>query len=320
MNLPGCPSPLRRAAGYEDAEPIFLLATARSHSTVSIAMLSCHPQIYGFPELHVFHAPMVRELLAMPPPGAAGPGEGFSLRYISEYERTGLWRVIAQLHEGVQDRGAVTRARLWLESRADWPTELLMDHFLALVFPSIGLEKSPRTISSKNSLERCLNAYPRARFIHLVRHPATTLASMHKHWGRMHSGLSDKALRRTCAYSWYQGNLRVAKALRMLPGDRWRRVKAECLLSNPDSVLPGILDWLGLAHTEEVISQMKHPASWPFTGLGYNGSLGGGDPVFLLNPELRPVPAPGPVEFDPAWEVSQREFEAVKALAAYLGY
>jgi len=36
-------------------EPIFILAPARSYSTVTVAMLSGHPQIYGFPELLTFN-------------------------------------------------------------------------------------------------------------------------------------------------------------------------------------------------------------------------------------------------------------------------
>ena len=37
-------------------EPIFLLAPARSYSTITLALLAGHPDIYGFPEMLLFTA------------------------------------------------------------------------------------------------------------------------------------------------------------------------------------------------------------------------------------------------------------------------
>jgi hypothetical protein len=319
-------NPPRGAIGYErgaicdHAEPVFVLATARSYSTVSTAMLSCHPQIFGFPELQIFHAPTVAGLMAAPPSGANRLDSGFSRTYITEYERTGLYRALAEVHEKVQDQDAIARARLWLNSRADWPTELLMDYLLTLVSPRIGLEKSPRTISTQQSLHRCLTAYPRARFIHLVRHPVTTQRSMYRHWSRINPRVDNMTMRKRCADSWYMGNVRVIKALVPLPSSRWIRVKAEELLMKPDVMLPKALEWLGLDCSEDIIEEMKHPGRWPFAGRGDNGSLGGGDPRFLRSPELRPISAPSVFEFDRDWGVSSHQFQRMKLLAAYLGY
>ncbi|WP_329249642.1 sulfotransferase [Actinoallomurus sp. NBC_01490] len=78
------------------AEPVFLLAPARSYSTVAVALLSGHPDVYGFPETLVFTAATVGELI-----GERAEWARFPLRL------SGLWRAVADLHEGGQDDDAV---------------------------------------------------------------------------------------------------------------------------------------------------------------------------------------------------------------------
>ncbi|HXL89352.1 MAG TPA: sulfotransferase [Streptosporangiaceae bacterium] len=300
------------AAGGDRAEPVFLLATARSYSTVTIAMLSRHPRIFGFPELQIFRVPRVADLLAAPTREASQP----PWHYLGEWERTGIYRALAQVHEAIQDPPAISRARSWLERHAQWPMEHLMDHLLGEVAPSIGLEKSPATLGYENGLQRCLAAYPRARFIHLVRHPAAAQNSMHEYWRERF----PTDLRARCAQVWYVGNLRAAKTLRNLPAERWIRLRAEDLMTRPDDVLPAVLGWLGLDASADLVGEMKHPERWEFAGRGQDGSLGGGDAKFLRRSELRPIRLPGPVEFDSSWEVSRPFFDRIKLLATYFGY
>src|SRR5262249_10281696 len=53
----------RRAEKDGGFAPVFVLAPARSHSSVAVAMLSQHPAMYGFPELRLFRARDVAGLL-----------------------------------------------------------------------------------------------------------------------------------------------------------------------------------------------------------------------------------------------------------------
>ena len=50
---------------------------------------------------------------------------------------------------------------------------------LGLVEPLIGIEKSPENSSREDYLERLDGAYPRARFLHVTRHPLPTVRSMY---------------------------------------------------------------------------------------------------------------------------------------------
>jgi Sulfotransferase family len=291
------------------AEPVFLLAPARSYSTVTLALLSGHPDVYGFPELLIFTADTVGELLS----------EGTGLAHFP-LRQSGLWRAVADLHEGSQDDDALARAREWLANRADWPTTRLMDHLIGLARPCISLEKSPDTSSADATLAGCMAAYPRARFLHLVRHPVTTQRSIHDHWRPAGRFGTEKALIAEAAAFWYLSHQRIIKALAPLPSHQWMRVRAEDLLTEPRVWIPRILAWLELESTPEIIDRMLLTENWRFAGTGSSEGLFGGDPKFLRSPALRPIPAPGPVVFDPSWGLRDEMRDRMTVLAHSLGY
>jgi hypothetical protein len=301
-----------RPARTEHA-PVFLLAPIRSFSTVCLALLAGHPDLYGFPEMLLFTAPDVRGLLTEQArrPGVPPPRIRNRLN--------GVLRAVAELHEGSQGPDAIARAETWLAQRADWPTIQLMDHLLDLARPRTGLEKSPESALSDEALEACISAYPNARFIHLTRHPVTTQRSMHQHMGHLWTG-SQQGLYVRSASIWYLTHLRIAKRLASLPPGKSLRVRAEDLVRDPDAWLGRVCEWLGLACDTDIFPRMRRTERWRFAGVGENGDLGGGDPKFMHAPELRPVPEPGPVTFDPAWGLHPELTRRMARLAAFLGY
>jgi hypothetical protein len=294
-------------------EPLFLLAPARSYSTVCLAMLAGHPDIYGFPELLLFSSPNVAGLLTeyQRRPYAA-PGW-------LDNRLSGVLRAVADLHEGTQSPGAVRRARQWLQNREPWTTVQLMDHLLELAHPSIGLEKSPDTVVVDGALAKCLCAYPGARFIHLTRHPVTTQQSMQRYWYPVDAPPRTAVIRQA-ASAWHLGHLRIIRALAQLPPDQWIRVRAEDLLSDPDRWLPPILNWLGLDCNDAILARMRQTELWRFAGNGPAGDLYGGDAKFLQAPRLRAIEDPGPVHFPPSWELPERMRSKMRTLGALLGY
>ena len=295
-------------------EPVFVLAPARSYSTVTVALLAGHPAIYGFPELLVFGVRTAGDLLSEQQRSPRlDPG------YI-QVRQTGPLCALAQLHEGDQSAAAIARARDWLRTHADWPVKDLFDHLLDLVAPRIGLEKSPETIATQAAVNECLRTYPDARLLHLTRHPVTTQLSMHRHWQDMKHIYNRRHLVATAASAWYLGHCRAIRALETLPPNRWMRVAAENLVDQPRVWLPKILDWLGLAYDDEDIGRMLHTERWVYAGLGDPGNLYGGDAVFLHSPKLRPAVDPGPVVFDPAWGLPPEMCRRMAELARYLGY
>lgn len=293
-------------------EPVFLLAPARSYSTVTLALLAGHPGIYGFPEMLLFASSTVGELISWDPKPSQPPA------FVAD-QRSGILRAVADLLEGSQQDAAIGRAEQWLTEHSSWSTPQLMNRLLELTYPKIGLEKSPETVLTVQALNACLDSYPQAQYIHLTRHPIATMRSAIEHM-RPWVDRSEKALVAMAASAWYLGHTRSIRALAQLPSHRWTRVRAEDLLRDPAGQLPPLLSRLGLPADDDIVARMMHTERWRFAGTGPSGRLFGGDPAFMRSPELRPIPEPGEVVFDESWDLPAGMRDRMTALAATLGY
>jgi hypothetical protein len=292
-------------------EPVFLLAPARSYSTVTVALLAGHPAIYGFPEMLLFSADTVGELIQKTPRPRQPPA-------FVESQRSGILRAVADLLEGSQEQPAIARAEAWLTARSSWPPYQLMDYLLEQAYPQVGLEKSPETVITNRALDACLDRYPNARYIHLTRHPVTTMRSHIDHLRCL--GRSEKALVVGAASSWYLCHARIVRRLAQLPDRQWTRIRAEDLLREPATHLPRLLSWLELPTDAQLVARMMHTEKWRFAGTGPAGRLFGGDPKFMRSPVLRPIREPGEIAFDESWGMPDGVRDRLTALANALGY
>lgn len=294
-------------------DPVFILTPPRSYSTVSLAMLAGHPQLYGFPEMLLFTAPTVGEILA-----GAGPRPANEAWV--KFGNVGIARAVAEVHEGRQSSDAVERAMDWLRAHSDWESVALMNYLLRRVHPKTGLEKSPDTVGSEKALNTCLQAYPTSKYLHLTRHPVSTVRSMQKHWAVLFpQEMPPRVRTNMCLMNWYTCHLRIVKALHNLPGDQWMRVRAEDLLRAPQVWLPPLLDWLSLGHDNLTIQLMMQTDKWRFAGYR-DGATGGGDYSFLRDPALRPVAAPSAELISASWDITDEVRRRITVLARYLGY
>jgi hypothetical protein len=293
-------------------EPVFLLAPARSFTTVTVALLAGHPDIYGFPELGLFTAATVGELID---PARAEAGG----RWFAEFKRNGILRAVADLREGSQDQPAISRAEKWLTERSSWTPRQLMDYLLELAYPQIGLEKSPETTGSGDALDACVRDYPNAVYVHLTRHPVSTMRSMREHWRHI-PGMTEKRLTGMAATGWYLSHARIVRKLAAMPAGQWTRIRTEDLLRDPRTRLPKLLTWLGLRTDDDMVARMTHTENWRFANTGPSGKLFGGDPKFMRSPILRPVAEPGEITFDQSWGLTVEISARITALASQLGY
>src|SRR5580704_9570319 len=146
----------------ETYAPVFLLAPARSHSSVVTTAIGQHPQLNAFPELGLFRRPTVKALLTDPPAGQGIP----ALARLG-----GLMRAVAEHEFGEQSPEAILEGYHWLRRHRRWTGADLYDHLLGRISPRIGVEKTPDNSTNDWNLRRMATTYPRARFIHLTRHP-----------------------------------------------------------------------------------------------------------------------------------------------------
>jgi hypothetical protein len=281
---------------------LIILSPPRSFSSVVSTMLGQHPELYGFPELHLFIGDTAQEVLDR---------EYDSGNYFGP---PGVLRTVAQLVYGCQTSATITKAIGWLTDRRHWSTKRLMDYFHALIDPLIGIEKSPVTALKALWIERAYAFYPDAYYLHLTRHPVSTRKSMDQFMER------KRALRHRhvgehpfdSLLGWYRFHKNIMDFTQTLPLGQAMRVKGEDILSEPDVYLPQIAEWLGVRADQEAIDAMKHPELSPYAYRGPAPAHGGNDPNFMRSPSLRRgrIKEPSLRDFlareNPSW-ISDRE-------------
>jgi len=294
--------------------PVFLLATARSCSSVVTAMMGQHPELCGLPELKLFAAPTIGEMEASLP--------RFWIERGVTHRSPGLVRALAEYLFGRQDIAGLAAAREWLAARRDWPGEAVLDVLLAELKPRLAIEKSPENAASDEALARLAHAYPDARYIHLTRDPAATQRSMQAHWERVMPEHPLEGQPMLGFAAWVDVNRRILDFIAPLPASRVLRLRAEDVLDGTPAGMRDVVSWLGLDGAPAAIEAMTHPEASPFARPGpkESGIIGGYDPGFLEAPVLRQLPRPPKLRRPEGWSGHDKLWEMVEDLAARLGY
>ena len=255
--------------------PVIVLCAPRSFSSVTAAMLGQHPGLYAFPELNLFLTDTLGELLDwdMRPATAR--------QYVG-----GLTRAIAELEFGGQAAEPMERARDWLRARRGWQTDTVFHFLTARTAPRAIVDKSPRTSMTKAACMRAVSMVPDGRFLHLTRHPATSIRSLS-------STVVDKGIHvnRAFAQIWVRCQQSILELTETLGCAQTLRVHGEEILRRPDEALGAVIDWLRLPRGADCIELMKHPERSPFAYSIPELCDSENDSEFLANPQLR---QPGP--------------------------
>jgi hypothetical protein len=331
----------REKRGMRDASrhaPVVVLSPPRSFSSVVTAMLGRHPELYGFPELGIF--------VSGGPVAVHGGRDGM------ERARPGLVRAVAELGWGAQGPAELAQARAWLAPRQALAMVDVYDALLDQVAPLRGVEKTPATLLQAGALDRATDAYPRACFLHLTRHPLTTLRSTEEqflYWRSVRlsgvragqargqattlppgpppqagaSGTAHcRALRVRCAAMWLVAHRRALAHAGRLPEARVLRVRGEDLLTGQPGYLARVARWLGIRDDSQALAQMRHPERSPYAHPIGEDQPGGLDRKFLADPVLRaPSPPPAGEQVVPdGWELAEELVSRIRATAAELGY
>jgi hypothetical protein len=273
-------------------------------------MLGQHPALYQFPELHLFACSSI----------------GLALEETND-GMVGLIRAVAELLLGDQEEKTVVRARKWLLMRAHVAPSRIFRLLLGRITPRVGVEKTPATGMVPDQLARAMSAFPNARFLHLIRHPVTTQASMH----RFLPGLPGRRGRRVVvdsqsdlvlgsAMAWYRTHRHLQLTGEHMPPERWMSIRAEDLISEPTTHLARVCAWLGISADPDALTAMCHPERSPYARFGPPQARGGADPGFLRSPELRLGAPPVSVPFPTDWAIPSRLRHATRELASRFGY
>lgn len=317
------PGPALSASRPTETDPVFILAAPRSFSSLVNAMIGQHPQLYGVPELNLFQCETVAEFNS----GLSANGQKKSPFW--KTMRHGLLRTIAQVYSGEQTDESIRMAERWLKLRAAFTAAEVFHELADAVAPLRIVEKSPGVLRHKSFMDRMLEAFPKARFIHLVRHPIPQGESVLKTKGGVGVllALNSVDMRGIKAHlepqmAWHDAQIQILRFLDGVPDDQFITLRGEDLMNDLDGVLPAICRWLGISDAPDAIEAMKHPENSPYSCMGPSTASLGNDVNFLKSPRLRPGKITVPALDSPLpWrEDKQPLHPRVQALARALGY
>ena len=260
--------------------PLFLMAPPRSFTSVICGVLGQHPELFGTPELNLFRARTMK-------------------RFIGQTRlHTGLLRLVSQLYAGEQTIESVQMARCWINARRERTTAEVHRELCAKMAPRAMVQKSPRYHRRLANMEAILEAFPNARFLHLLRHPRGMCPSyleLHDPSAQMIACMDVGAIDRSGATPladpqilWHDYNLRILEFEKRVHPSRWLRLVGEDVLAGLDDSLVRVCRWLGVSDGSEAIAAMKRPEDSPFACFGPLNAMFGNDPNFLRDPHLRP--------------------------------
>ncbi|WP_420554916.1 sulfotransferase family protein [Neptuniibacter marinus] len=266
------------------AAPLFLLAPPRSYTSLINAMIGQHPEAFGLPELNLFNVQQTKDLW----------------RNVSDdigddnNRRQGLLRAVAEIYAGEQTRDAVVMAQHWASARENMMTGDVFIELVNKIDPLIAVEKSPAYTISVDRMKRIYEAFPDAKFIHLVRHPIPQSKSVMG----LNDGIfalfvnaidfqTDRAILDP-QIAWHDININILNFLDIVPAENQMRIRGELIMENPREELAGICRWLGIRDDEEAVDDMMHPEASPFACFGPVNALFGNDPNFLRGSKFRP--------------------------------
>jgi hypothetical protein len=271
-------------------------------------MLGQHPDMYGFPELNLFISDTIKGVMKehlVRPNGADG-----------------LLRAIAQLHSGAQTEENIAQALEWIEEHEAWTVRECFDHLRNAVAPRIAVDKSPRIAMRLEYLDRLYEAYPKASFLHLLRHPRSMCMSTRdflKENEHLLGSFDSESI--NPENMWIRANENIMDFCATLPLGQCMQIKGESLLSEPRVYLPQIAEWLDVRTDKDAVEAMLHPEMSPYACIGPASARYGNDPDFLQNPAFREggVKEPeleGKLEWAPDQEFSRKTLK----LAREFGY
>ncbi|MDB5987569.1 MAG: hypothetical protein JWR16_2622 [Nevskia sp.] len=243
------------------AAPLFIFSAPYCGASRLAAMLGRHPEVCALPELSLFVGDDIGELLEI-----AEFSHGLML--------DGLLRAIAQLAFGEQGDVQIQQARDWLEQRPQWSIAALLQQLRGWAQPRLLVIPDAQAPLRPVDLQRCAQAAPDARYLHLTRHPYTQGALFapalkeRQFVPTDYKDHSHKPPQIDPQIPWLRANLNILRAQAAKPAVPGLAITAEALEADVDATLTRICHWLGLKVGTAELSLMRDYRAWPFLQLG----------------------------------------------------
>jgi hypothetical protein len=208
-------------------QPIFLVGSERSGTTLLRIMLDSHPQLAFF-----FEFEYAVELMP------DSPGWPDMREYLSHLETDRIFQLARE------------RLELTIDPGLDYPH--LVDSFLRQKRDHDGKSLVGATIHY--NFDRVLRIWPDARFIHLIRDGRDV--------GRSFIDLGWAGNMYAAVQKWIEAEMLWAKLSGGLPADRWFEVRYETLVTEPEALLTQICAFVGLPYDPAMFDYTKNGSTY----------------------------------------------------------
>lgn len=298
------------------SQPIIILASPRSYTSIVCAMIGQHPQAYGLPEVNLFTHETLGRLMNR-------------ATFQHQFLIHGLLRTVAQLYAGEQTTETIAMARRWINSRRDLSTGDVYRELAAKVASLHLVDKSPAYSKKRETLDRIEREFPGARYLYLLRNPIDQGHSMIQAPQGFMQLLASRSLdfsssppRVEPQHEWMNVQRLIIDFLATIPDERKHVLRGEVLTRFPETTLESLCNWLGMDWSPTICEAMLHPEESPYACVGPFGAQWGNNPGFQRSPHFRTsTKAPGNLERPLPWrEENLSLFPEVKQLAQSLGY
>jgi hypothetical protein len=327
-------------------DPVFILSSPRSFTSVVAGMVGMHPNLYSIPELHLLETDRLDELFAL------------FMAERQEKKLHGLRRLVSQLILGEQTLAGVRMTDRWLDKRMELSTADLYCELIAMAGGLGFVDKSPAYSLSPLTLERLARTFPESKFIHLVRHPisqglsmakllplavtarkrvaevrskyreeSTVIPPLARDLMRVLSSASgsesEQVLDIDFQYLWLRMQLRILAFLKEISPARSMTLRGEDFLRDPIEQMQITSSFLGLPWSPDYEDSILHPERSPYACIGPQGAQFGNDINYLLSPcySKRKFAVPDLSDLKIPWRTDGAQFnEEVIRLAHQFGY
>lgn len=218
----------------ETIAPIFVVGCGRSGTTLLRLMLNRHSQLAIFGETQAFF-------------WLGKYGKLSEEKSLSRLIRD--WQMSCEVHSPYPQMMDSAALRKRLEAAASYAEAIskIMEEFLSLEKKARWGEKTPAHLHQIASISR---AYPKAKFIHLIRDPRAVVSSAISELG---DGVYNSFSVNRVARYWNRCEAAIERASAKFPG-KVLKVKYEDLVEYPDKTLKLMCDFLGVAYEAEMLN------------------------------------------------------------------
>lgn len=251
-------------------QPVHILTSPRSFSSVVNAMIGQHPELYGVPELSIYIGDSIGEVLR---------------NTVDPAFLQGTVRAISEIAYGSQSLAASLEGWRFLLNNQTMTPKTFMDFLHQQLNGRRIVEKSPIYAYNKANLARMPKG---AHYIHLVRHPATYFESL-REYHALQQFLPKDGKTDYIYESWVQNQQNIEEFLKDIPAERKMVIQGENVLLNPKIVMREVAEFLGVSTDDTAIDAMLHPEKSPYSFIGNMYAKYGNDAFFLNDPVLRPA-------------------------------